>query len=276
LTSLLRRLGTSVIAFGFDPRATLRSLRFIFGYFHDLYRWWRSAPRAGQQPFELRLLPTLAEKYAASGTAKGHYFHQDLWAARLIFEQAPARHVDVGSRIDGFVAHLLSFREVEVLDIRRLESRTRGLHFRQADLMSDRPPAIAPADSVSCLHAIEHFGLGRYGDPITPEGWRIGLRNLAALVQPGGRLYLGAPIGRPAIEFNAQRIFHPRYLVDEAALHGLKLTGFAYVDDAGDFHPAAADAPMEAPMEALTGLEQLDYGCGLFLFEKSASAKVAA
>ena len=218
-------------------------------------------------PFEFRWLPALAEKYGDSGVASGHYFHQDLWAARLVFEHRPARHLDVGSRIDGFVAHLLTFRAVEVVDIRRLDSQVQGLHFRHADLMSSGPLDIDPAASVSCLHALEHFGLGRYGDPVVPDGWRIGMARLAQLVAPGGRLYLGVPIGRPAVEFNAQRIFAPRYIVDEAAAHGLQLRAFAHVDDAGDFHAGATGSPLEA----MRGLDTLDYGCGLFLFDKASA-----
>jgi hypothetical protein len=55
-----------------------------------------------------------------AGVAKGHYFHQDLLVAKYIFEAKPERHIDVGSRVDGFVAHVASFREIEVLDVRPL------------------------------------------------------------------------------------------------------------------------------------------------------------
>ena len=209
MSSLKRRLGISLVSFGFDPRRTIRSLRFFFGYWLDLARWRRLTPPQERAQFALRLLPTLSDKHDSSGIASGHYFHQDLWAARLIHHAAPARHLDVGSRIDGFVAHLLCFREVEVLDIRSLQSDVQGLRFRQADLMTEGPLNVEPSDSVSCLHALEHFGLGRYGDPIRPAGWRTGLRNLARLVLPRGQLYLSVPIGRPAVEFNAQRIFDP-------------------------------------------------------------------
>ncbi|MEO7852862.1 MAG: DUF268 domain-containing protein, partial [Rubrivivax sp.] len=246
MSSLKRRFGIGLVSFGFDPRRTLGSLRFLLGYWRDLSRWRQVASAQEQAQFPLRLLPTLSDKHADSGIASGHYFHQDLWAARLIHDAAPARHLDVGSRIDGFIAHLLCFRGVEVIDIRALHSDIEGLRFRQADLMSDTPLNIEAADSVSCLHALEHFGLGRYGDPVRPDGWRTGLRNLAALVAPGGCLYLGVPIGQPAVEFNAQRIFDPGFIVEEAARHGLRLDRFAHVDDAGRFHVGSTE-------QAITG-----------------------
>lgn len=264
MSSLKRRIGISLVSFGFDPRRTLRSLRFLVGYWRDLAQWRRLASPLERSQFALRLMPTLSDKHDASGIASGHYFHQDLWAARQIHRAAPVRHLDVGSRIDGFVAHLLCFREVEVLDIRSLESDVGGLRFRQADLMSDGALNVEAAESVSCLHALEHFGLGRYGDPIRPAGWRTGLRNLARLVLPGGQLYLGVPIGRAAVEFNAQRIFDPGHIVAEAALHGLRLRAFDYVDDAGRLQAGnvAAVVP-DAPWAS-----RLEYGCGLFLFDK--------
>ncbi len=268
MSSLKRRIGITLVSFGFDPRRTFSSLRFVFGYIRDLSAWSRTVPVEQKALFPLRLLPTLSDKYSASGTASGHYFHQDLWAARLIHLHAPARHIDVGSRIDGFIAHLLCFRAVEVLDIRALVSNVKGLTFRQADMMSDEPLLIEPAPSVSCLHALEHFGLGRYGDPLRPSGWRTGLLRLSELVAPGGRLYLGVPIGEPAVEFNAQRIFHPQYILDEAARHGLSLRAFAYVDDAGDCH----DLPAPLLAVDLSRLGAMQYGCGLFLFDKAPAA----
>ncbi len=264
MSPVYRRIGTVIIALGFDPRRTWLSLRFLLGYLRDIRKWRQESKQSRGPHFAFHLMPTLAERYANSGVASGHYFHQDLWAARQIHQRAPLRHLDVGSRIDGFVAHLLAFRSVEVVDIRALDSRIPGLSFQQADLMAATPPSIRPAESVSCLHALEHFGLGRYGDPVAPDGWQTGLRNLCSLVADDGLLYLGVPIGRPAVEFNAQRIFDPRYIVDEARRHGLQLLAFAHVDDAGDLHEQAP-GPLDAH---LAQLAQLDYGCGLYLFRK--------
>jgi hypothetical protein len=261
---LARRIGIFLVSSGFDPRLTLSSLRFVFGYIRDLIRWSKTSKFSEGKLFQLRLLPILSDKFAASGTASGHYFHQDLWAARLIFKNKPKRHIDVGSRIDGFVSHLLTFMEVDVVDIRALSSKVTGLNFLQADMMSDKSIQIKPASSISCLHALEHFGLGRYGDPLRPDGWRIGIKRLADLVELGGRLYLSVPIGSPAVEFNAHRIFHPNYIIDEAAKNGLTLVEFAYVDDAGDYYEQSV--PLSVETSAL--LSNMVCACGFFLFSK--------
>ena len=110
----------------------------------------------------------------------------------------------MGSRIDGFVAHVASFRKIEAVDIREQTSEIQNISFVKADMMAPLPENLhGYADSVSCLHALEHFGLGRYGDGIDVDGHVRGIENLAKLLSAGGRLYLSVPIGPQRIEFNA-------------------------------------------------------------------------
>lgn len=202
-----------------------------------------------------RVEPILTDFRAQAGTAHGHYFRQDLWAAQRIHAARPALHVDVGSRIDGFVAHVLSFMPVTVVDIRPLTSDVEGLTFRQGDMCRLKFPSNSIA-SISCLHAVEHVGLGRYGDPIDPEGCFTAMRELGRVVAPGGRLYLGTPIGRERLAFNSERVFDPRTVV--ATLSPLRLVAFDAVDDQDRF-VASAD---------LAAFADARYSCGLFEFTK--------
>ena len=82
-----------------------------------------------------------------------------------------------------------------------------GLRFVQGDMCRLDGFETGSVDSLSCLHTIEHVGLGRYGDPIDPEGWVVAVRELARILAPGGRLYLGTPIGRERVCFNSERVF---------------------------------------------------------------------
>ena len=73
--------------------------------------------------------------------------------------------------MDGFVAHIAAFREIEVLDIRPQKSVIHNIRFTQADITADDCARQDYCDSASCLHALEHFGLGRYADPVNYYGY---------------------------------------------------------------------------------------------------------
>jgi SAM-dependent methyltransferase len=179
--------------------------------------------------------PVLRERFESNGDLKSHYFHEDLTVARRIFENKPQKHVDVGSRVDGFVAHVASFREIEVFDIRSQQAKVKNIRFVTADFMNVPPSLHNYTDSLSSLNVVEHFGLGRYGDPIDIEGDKKGLDNMRRVIKAGGKFYLSVPIGPQRIEFNAHRVFSVQYLLNLLNPH-FQLDRFSYVDDGGDLH----------------------------------------
>ena len=132
--SLVRKIGRVVGSFGVDARAAARSLIHIPQFLRDMRAYRRAAGRDTEFPLRFTdLYPCLADYTDNSGVAKGHYFHQDLLVASKIYGRRPARHVDIGSRMDGFIAHLLAFMPVESIDIRDLESIIPGLTFIRSD-----------------------------------------------------------------------------------------------------------------------------------------------
>ncbi len=209
-----------------------------------------------------KLYPCLDEKYANNGTAKGDYFHQDLLVANRIFKNNPQKHIDIGSRVDGFVAHVASFREIFVIDIRPSVGKAHNINFIQYDFLSNLDDSMLNScDSLSCLHAMEHFGLGRYGDPVNFNGHIIGMNNLYRMLKPGGKLYFSVPIGIPQrIEFNAHRIFSPQYIVQQ---YKGKFTFdfFSYVDEKGDLNE-------NQDLEKILSEYNDNYGCGIFEMTK--------
>lgn len=208
-------------------------------------------------------MPFLCDYSQAAGTASGHYFHQDLLIATSIYKAQPIRHIDIGSRIDGFVAHVAAFREIEVIDVRDLvETGHRNIKFLKMDLMQKDEARKNIADSISCLHAIEHFGLGRYGDTIDPNGHLAGIRNIIDMLKPGGVLYISFPIGKKnKIYFNAHRVFSPNDIFLWPGVFGqITLKRFDCVDDYGAMHQDINVANFEVPIE---------YGCGIYTFVKN-------
>lgn len=192
----------------------------------------------------------------AAGVAGGHYFHQDLWAARRIFVHRPASHLDIGSRLDGFIAHLLTFMAVTVVDIRPMASTIPGLTFFQDDATELRNLASDSIVSLSTLHTAEHLGLGRYSDPVDPMACFRYMAALQRVLAPGGRLYFSVPVGRERVEFNAHRVFAPQTILHQFS--GLELLSFSFVGDDGALYED--QDPLQLPVSELA--------CGLFEFVK--------
>ena len=206
--------------------------------------------------------PCLMDRDEESGTALGHYFHQDLLIAQRIFQNNPVKHVDIGSRIDGFVSHIASFRKIEVFDIRPLDRNIRNIDFRQADFQNTKYPFEDYCDSISCLHALEHFGLGRYGDMINFKGHLTGLDNIRHMLKSKGKCYISVPIGKQRIEFNAHRVFSMDYLLNllQGTFH---IDMFSYVNDKG-LLTENVDLSNDAVRENFGCV----YGCGIFELTK--------
>jgi SAM-dependent methyltransferase len=234
----LPALGRWLRAFGIEPRITLNGLKGLRRYRLDYYRLKEQSRIASTKCSIRASYPCLNDLAKQPGNVTGHYFHQDLFVAQRIFSQNPEKHVDIGSRIDGFVAHIASFRKIEVFDYRDLLTPIPNVVFRQCDLLAPPPNLNNYCDSLSCLHVIEHVGLGRYGDPIDLFGHLKALQSLATILKPNGLLYLSAPFGEERIEFNAHRVFSLATLV-EMVRSKFRLLGFSYVDDAGNFEPNA-------------------------------------
>jgi len=247
--------------YGLDVFTLRRGLKGTGRLLRDYRQFNNQAGFSKDFPFGFTY-PCPADRFEEGGVASGHYFHQDLLVARRIFERGPIRHIDVGSRVDGFVAHVASFRKIEVLDLRQVTKRVQNIIFHQFDLLDSEGRFEAACDSLSCLHTLEHIGLGRYGDRIMVNGHLDGFRALSAILKPGGVLYLSVPIGPQRIEFNAHRVFAAQTIL-ELARDKYDLLNFSYVDDMGDLHENA-----DVTETAAKNSFGCWYGCGIFEFRK--------
>ena len=251
--SFKEKIARNLNLIGIDVRAIF-AFKNYFRFRRKRKEWLR---KGGKITKNFMILQDFDDK---AGKVKGHYFHQDLLIAKMIFDSKPKRHVDIGSRLDGFVAHVASFREIEVFDIRPLEQCSHeNIKFVQADMM--KPQLLKKTDSLSCLHAIEHFGLGRYNDPIDVDGHMKGISNLVSLLEKNGILYISFPIGKTdQIHFNAHRVLHPKSIFKNHSIKSnMELVRFDYVDDMGDLHS-------NVDLESIP--EGLNYGCGIYTLKK--------
>jgi SAM-dependent methyltransferase len=243
--------------FGFDVLVFLNTIKDLPFYFKDLSRIKKQKGEDNSFVFG-RFRPMLGERFSDSGTMSGAYFHQDLLVAKKIFTNNPVKHIDIGSRVDGFVAHVATFREIEIVDIRSQESKVKNITFIQLDLMKLPDNFVNCYDSVSSLHAIEHFGLGRYGDPVDYFGHLKALENIYKILRIGGRFYFSVPIGEQRIEFNAHRVFSVEYLLS-LFKDKYKIQSFSYVDDQGNLFE-----DVDLDVKDVHNNFNCHYGCGIF------------
>jgi len=216
------------------------------------FQWMRFAGRSGIPAPASDLYPCLADATLKT-RFDPHYFFQAAWLARKLAASRPSVHTDIGSDV-GMVGVISAFVPVEFLDIRPLDVALAGLASRKDDL-SGIGLASGSVASLSCLHVLEHIGLGRYGDPLDPDGHVKAAGELSRVLAHGGDLYVSVPVGRERVCFNAHRVFSAATVKELFAT--LELQEFALVDDAGRFAPGA---------EAAAAAQE--YACGLFHFVK--------
>jgi SAM-dependent methyltransferase len=199
--------------------------------------------------------PIVFEKTKTTGFDR-HYVYHTSWAARKVREINPEYHTDISSSLY-FAGIVSAFVPVKFYDYRPAELVLSNFESEHADLMS-LPFADGSVESLSCLHVIEHIGLGRYGDPIDPEGDLKAIQELKRVVRPGGSLLFVVPMGREAvIQFNAHRIY--TYSQVLSYFSDMELKEFSVI-------PERAGGMVVHAKEK--DLENETYACGCFWFVK--------
>lgn len=162
-----------------------------------------------------------------------HYILHTGWAARwLMTERRRIKvHRDFASSLY-FAAIASSIVEFEYYDIRKVIIPLPGLGTNRADLKAINLPDNS-CESVSCLHVIEHIGLGRYGDEIDAIGDAKAANELSRILAPGGQLLIVTPVGNPRVMFNAHRIYSPIQVKD--LFWNLTLDEFSLIGNDGTF-----------------------------------------
>jgi hypothetical protein len=116
--------------FGFYPKQLVANLKGLIPFLFELKGFKKNFGKK-YQDWTFSYYPIFLDKTDQSGKARGQYFYQDLHVSNLIYKANPKRHVDVGSRIDGFIAHLATFRAVDVIDIRPFECKIPSSRFNE-------------------------------------------------------------------------------------------------------------------------------------------------
>ncbi len=249
------RLFTTIYRF-LDEAVDIKKLVYLLPngiyYVWSLVKYRRALKNREKTGFEW--YPQIHDRTATT-KVDPHYFYQGYWAFERILSRKPEEHYDVGSQID-FVRYLSAVIRVIFIDIRPIELPLPNLKCVNGSILSTGYPDNS-VSSISSLHVIEHIGLGRYGDPIDPDGSAKAAREMMRMLAPGGRLYISTPVGRPRVCFNAHLIRTPQQVVDLFA--PLELVEFSIVGDDRRFIENAD----------ITKYDNSAYACGMFVFTKS-------
>jgi SAM-dependent methyltransferase len=186
-----------------------------------------------------------------------HYVYHVAWAVRKVAAAKPRKHIDFSSSVN-FCTTVSAICETEFYDFRPAPITLEGLTCLRADLTALEMESDS-LDSVSCMHVVEHVGLGRYGDPLDANGDLQAIKELKRVVRPGGVLYFVVPTGVPGFYFNAHRVYAAQSVL-------------GYFEDQFDleefyFIPGPIETP---PMlnPDLAETRNYEYGCGCYQFRK--------
>lgn len=186
-----------------------------------------------------------------------HYVYHTAWAARILAKNKPAEHVDISSYL--YFATLVSaFVPIRFYDYRPIDVTLPNLQTGRADLLQ-LPFSDGSIHSLSCMHVVEHIGLGRYGDPLDPQGDLKAISELKRVLAQGGDLLFVVPIGKPRIMFNAHRVYDYEQITE--AFAELSLVEFTLIRES-----SAGEGLLHNPDKATVKNE--DYSCGCFWFRK--------
>jgi SAM-dependent methyltransferase len=185
-----------------------------------------------------------------------HYVLHTSWAARALAKTKPKVHMSFGDSLY-FVGIASAFTPMTFCDIRESRLPFRDIEEGRADLTSLPPSWTGTLQSISCMHVLEHIGLGRYGDALDASGDRKAAAELARVLAPGGQLLMVVPMeDPPRVCFNAHRLYSYSQVLD--LFPDLSLQEFTLITNDGQFFENADPCLLEGRK----------YSCGCFRYTK--------
>lgn len=240
---------SAIGSFG-DPIKFFKAFPKFFKYFKDMIVYSRM--EGSEKINWLDLVPSFGDSKAIP--VDSHYFYQAAWLFKKILKSQPKEHYDCGAMSD-LAATLSTITKLNYIELRPIDVNLENFNSIHGDLLK-LPFKDNSIKSFSCLHTLEHVGLGRYGDALNPLGTKEACQELKRVLAPGGNLYISVPVGKPRICFNSQRTHHPNTIREYFS--GLKLMEFSGVDGNGNFKEN----------RSLEELENERQGCGFYWFKK--------
>ncbi|MEI6296919.1 MAG: DUF268 domain-containing protein [bacterium] len=208
-------------------------------------------------PLEWKNIQPELEDKTTSTSFDTHYIYHPAWAARVIAEIKPKKHIDISS-ILCFSTLISAFIPTEFYDYRPANIKLDNYHTGKGDL-TFLPFTDNSVESISCMHTIEHIGLGRYGDQMDPSGDIKAIEELKRVVRKNGNIIFVVPVGKSKLMFNAHRIYSYEQIL--SYFNGFELKEFSLIPDDAKKTGIIKNASKEL-------VDKQNYGCGCFWFIK--------
>tara|TARA_R110000824_G_scaffold1178_4_gene6342 strand:+ start:975 stop:1703 length:729 start_codon:yes stop_codon:yes gene_type:complete len=158
---------------------------------------------------------------------QNYYGHTDTWLYEAL-EKYPIRDKDIclmGSTHPWYEAMVIAHgaKSCSVIEYSKRETFHEKIVYLQPDEVGEKT-----FDASLSISSYEHDGLGRYGDPLNPNGDIEAMAKTKTLIKKDGLLYLAVPIGRDKVVFNVHRVYG-RHRIDQL------LEGWETVEQFGFF-----------------------------------------
>lgn len=155
--------------------------------------------------------------------------------------------LDVGSAGSVLPSVLAVTNRVTCLDVRKWPLKVPNLTSIQSDLFQLKgsllkPKGFGPFDVITCISAVEHFGLARFGDQKDANGDIKGVAILRSFLKPKGLMILTAPFGQPTVAYPIHRVYDSsRFLRMTAGLKILDKQFFGPIEREHFYRPCTEE-----------------------------------
>lgn len=174
---------------------------------------------------------------------KGQSYYKEtdlfLYSALEKYPISDKEVVILGSEMPWYECICTTFSaKVTTIEYRPVDCHIPGLTVMTPAEFEANPREFDVAVSIS---SVEHDGLGRYGDPIDPEGDFKAMEKIRGVLKPGGLLFLSIPVGSDALVWNCHRIYGrkrlPKLIEDWEIVETFGFSEALYDAELGEWEP---------------------------------------
>tara|TARA_Y100000114_G_scaffold143821_1_gene151761 strand:+ start:31 stop:759 length:729 start_codon:yes stop_codon:yes gene_type:complete len=172
------------------------------------YNYANDCSEETQKLFNDNFKPEIFEQYLEKANKRENFYYgpTDAWLYEALTKY-PIEGKDIciiGSANPWYEAIAVSFgaKSCTVIEYSKRESFHESITYLQ-------PHEITEGDFDVCfsISSVEHDGLGRYGDPLDPDGDLKAMENLKDLLKNDALVYFAVPVGLDKVVFNTHRVY---------------------------------------------------------------------